>query len=296
MNYHIIGGDGQEYGPVSEATILEWIADGRLDNNSKIRAEGAADWNTVGETPEFSSALAPSAATPPHAGSGRVDIGECVSTAFALFGKHWLALVLACLFYVVVSIAFGLVTSVLSAPATASFQTMAQGSPPNLAQLSWQIPLYLLCLSINILFTALLYAGGLRFLIRIVRGADPAFGDIFSAFRERTVPVMLTGLVTSLLCIGGYLLCILPGIYLQVGYIFAPLLALEKNVGVWEAMESSRRTIHPQWWQMLVLVILMLAFCVAGILLCGVGILAAYPIAGLMFAKAYCDLFDRATP
>lgn len=293
MNYHIIGGDGQEYGPVSDATIREWIADGRLDHDSKIRPEGAPEWATVGDSPEFGDALVPGEPAPRGA-AGTVDIGACVSEGFSLFGKHWLNLVLACLIFIAISIAAGLVTSVLSTPFTVTLQAIAKGAEPDLAQIAWQVPLYLICLLINIAFTTLLYASGFRFLTRIARGYEPAIPDLFAAFRERTVPVMLTGLLSALVCLAGYLLCILPGIYLQVGYIYAPLIALEKNVGVWEAMEASRRMIHPQWWQMLVLVILMVVFCLAGVILCGVGILAAYPICGLMFAKAYCDLFNKA--
>lgn len=296
MDYRIIGGDGQEYGPVAENTIREWIADGRLDSHSKIKAADAQDWSTVGEMPHFAVALATPA--PPHArgGAGRVDIGECISVAFTLFGKHWQPLVLGALIYLAICIVFGLAFSFLSAPLQLSAQEYMKGGDVSPLPLVWQVPLHLVSMILNISLTVLFYAGGLRFVIRIVRGGEPAIADIFSAFRFRTIPVILTGLLSSFLLLVGYLFCILPGIYLHVGYIYAPLLALESNAGVWESLERSRRIVTTQWWPMFALTLLMIAFCIIGVALCGIGLLVAYPVCGLMFAKAYCDLFDRQPP
>jgi len=145
MDYRIIGGDGQEYGPVPESTIREWIADGRLNSFSKIRPADEPGWSTVGELPEFSAALvAPERSSPATAAiPGRIDVGECLSVAFSLFGKHWVPLVLGALIYLAMSLAFGLVLSVLSTPFSMSIQEMVKGGTASPLLLTWQIPLYL---------------------------------------------------------------------------------------------------------------------------------------------------------
>ncbi len=56
--YRIIGADGKEYGPISAATLCQWIEEGRASGESRVLMEGTADWKALGSFPEFSSALA----------------------------------------------------------------------------------------------------------------------------------------------------------------------------------------------------------------------------------------------
>ena len=61
--YKIIGADGKEYGPVSVDQLRQWIAEGRLNLQSKVLPDGATEWKTVAEIPELAAAVpAPSAA------------------------------------------------------------------------------------------------------------------------------------------------------------------------------------------------------------------------------------------
>ncbi len=62
--YHIIGGDGQEYGPVSAEQIRQWMAEGRLSAQSQIREATATEWQELANLPEFAGARP--AATPPR--------------------------------------------------------------------------------------------------------------------------------------------------------------------------------------------------------------------------------------
>jgi len=60
--YKIIGADGKEYGPIIADQLRQWIAEGRANLQTRVLPEGAAEWRTVSELPEFAAA-AP-AATP----------------------------------------------------------------------------------------------------------------------------------------------------------------------------------------------------------------------------------------
>ena len=66
-NYFIIGGDGKEYGPVSDADMRQWMAEGRIDAHTKIKAEGAPDWKLLSEFPEFAARLPAPAPPLPNA-------------------------------------------------------------------------------------------------------------------------------------------------------------------------------------------------------------------------------------
>jgi hypothetical protein len=56
--YKIIGADGKEYGPITPEVLRQWIAEGRADARTRVLAEGATQWQALGEAPELSGLLA----------------------------------------------------------------------------------------------------------------------------------------------------------------------------------------------------------------------------------------------
>jgi hypothetical protein len=53
--YKIIGGDGQQYGPVTAEQLRQWHVEGRVNGQTKVQAEGATEWKALGEAPEFAN-------------------------------------------------------------------------------------------------------------------------------------------------------------------------------------------------------------------------------------------------
>src|SRR5262245_4604771 len=51
--YKVIGSDGKEYGPVGVDQIREWLAQGRLNANSRVLAEGTTEWKALSDFPEL---------------------------------------------------------------------------------------------------------------------------------------------------------------------------------------------------------------------------------------------------
>jgi uncharacterized RDD family membrane protein YckC len=64
--FTIIGGDGQEYGPVTAEQVRAWIAAGRANLETKARAVGTMEWRRLGDYVEF-GATPPSDLPPPLA-------------------------------------------------------------------------------------------------------------------------------------------------------------------------------------------------------------------------------------
>ena len=54
-NYKIIGTDLQEYGPVSAEQVRQWMAEGRVNSQTKVQSEGG-EWKPLAEVPEFTAA------------------------------------------------------------------------------------------------------------------------------------------------------------------------------------------------------------------------------------------------
>jgi hypothetical protein len=53
--YKIIGADGKEYGPISLEQLKQWLAEGRLNQDSKVQAEGETTWRSLRDLPEMAS-------------------------------------------------------------------------------------------------------------------------------------------------------------------------------------------------------------------------------------------------
>jgi hypothetical protein len=57
--YRIIGADGREYGPITAEQLRQWIAEGRVNHQTRMQAEGSPDWKTLADFPELTATTAP---------------------------------------------------------------------------------------------------------------------------------------------------------------------------------------------------------------------------------------------
>ena len=136
--------------------------------------------------------------------------------------------------------------------------------------------------------------GGLDYMfLRRIRGQDVEVGDVFAGFNLAFINLSLAGLVKTVLILVGCLLCILPGIYLGVGYVFALPLVIDKKMEFWPAMEVSRRVVHEHWWSVFALVIVLAIVAFLGSLMCIVGLIITVPLASAAFMYVYEDLFGE---
>jgi hypothetical protein len=136
--------------------------------------------------------------------------------------------------------------------------------------------------------------GGLDYMfIRRIRGEEVQVGDVFAGFNLAFLHLTLAGLVKWLLTSLGFVLCILPGIYLGVGYVFALPLVIDKKMEFWPAMEVSRRVVHHHWWSTFALMIVLALIAIVGFLACIVGALVTVPVASASLMYVYEDLFGQ---
>lgn len=57
--FTIIGGDGEEYGPVSPQQLRSWIAAGRANLDTQAKIAGTDEWRRLGNFPEFAAPVEP---------------------------------------------------------------------------------------------------------------------------------------------------------------------------------------------------------------------------------------------
>lgn len=67
--YQILGADRNVYGPVPREVVLQWLAENRVNGQTLVLAQGAAEWKPLASLPELSAWFAatplPVGAPPP---------------------------------------------------------------------------------------------------------------------------------------------------------------------------------------------------------------------------------------
>ncbi|HEX7616044.1 MAG TPA: NINE protein [Thermoanaerobaculia bacterium] len=99
--YYVIGANGSQYGPVDEATIRAWIAEGRIASPSLSFKTGESGWVPLQSREEFRDLLAavPAAAAAAGAASAAVAVPPAgVPPARPADAKEWLVALLLSIF------------------------------------------------------------------------------------------------------------------------------------------------------------------------------------------------------
>ncbi|HLH57352.1 MAG TPA: GYF domain-containing protein [Verrucomicrobiae bacterium] len=300
--YKIIGADQKEYGPVSAELIRQWIVEGRANAQTQARLEGETEWKPLSSFQDFEAALrsvpppgAPFAGTaagpvPVEVILGReyeLDIGSCIARAWDLVRQNFWPVVGVSLLIMIITAAINQVVSLASGPA---FRTIILEHRVSPGIISVIVATSLLSSPIYTLLTAGLF----KYYLKLIRAEGPTLGDAFAGFSPLAGQLVLLGLVNGLLASLGYILCIIPGIYLTVSWVFSLPLVIDRKLPFWDAMELSRKVVSRHWFITFafVLVIGLLAGC--GALLCCVGLFVTMPIASMALLYAYEDIFGRA--
>ncbi len=322
--YIIIGGDGKEYGPVTADEVREWVQAGRANGETRIKPEGAADWSSLRELPELAGDSSGSAA--PDLPPMQSTAGETGSTSptdllkrdysvwsAGCFERGWEALMANLGVAIGASAIFGVFIGVLMAFMMIPLVGL-------LVQLVWMI------------VNAPIIGGFLYFFIKLNRRQPVEIGDIFSGFSRGFGNLVLLGLVQTLLIIlsmlpglvliffsiggpiieairtgtdpdfmgvnllmviAGYGLMILPAVYLGTAWIYSLPLAMDRQIGFWQAMETSRKMVNKHWFQVFFFVLVVGIVGELGLIACCVGALFTVPLAFTIHAAGYDHIFGN---
>lgn len=101
--------------------------------------------------------------------------------------------------------------------------------------------------------TVPMMAGVVMMAARRAAGRKIRFVEMFAYF-DRVVPLVALSVMSTFLMYVGFLLCILPGLYLAVAYSLAAPVLVDKNLGPWQALEASRKAIHQSWFSVCLLI------------------------------------------
>ena len=182
------------------------------------------------------------------------------------YGAKWI-FVGAVLLYTIIQLVFGLIILTFI---------------PSLAQVVDQIVAILtLPISVGIVMLG----------INRAREQELHIHDIFNYFNDFP-QLLLAYFLMVIFIVAGFMLLVLPGIYLAVAYSFVLPLIVDKRLGVWEAMEISRKTITKQWFSFFGLGIIAVLFLLISAIPFGIGLIWSIPTVYIAYGLLYHRLFD----
>ncbi|MCX2780677.1 DUF2189 domain-containing protein [Microbulbifer thermotolerans] len=188
----------------------------------------------------------------------------------------WLALIL----YFVCYVAITLVASVITGYSAFNFGASANGALTSM--FLYQV--------IVALATAPLIAGLWMVGVKIAREEQTSATEIFSHF-DKLLPLAIANILISIFTLVGFFLFVIPGIYLSVAYLLAIPLIADKNMGPWQAMETSRKAITKHWFSFFGFLIVCLLLYFAGALALLIGLIWALPLIAIAIGVVYRNIF-----
>ncbi len=117
-----------------------------------------------------------------------------------------------------------------------------------------------------------------------------SYKSVFGYF-SYILPLIGVAVLMSVLITVGFLLLIIPGIYLSLAYMFAVPLIVVKNLGVWDAMETSRKAVTSHWFKIFFLFLIMGIIFMISAIPFGIGLIWTYPMMIAMMGVMYRDIF-----
>ena len=297
--YKIIGADKKEYGPVTAEQLRQWIIEGRVNGQTSVWSEVLGEWKPLAAYPEFEDILrpAPSGASTFAAGGNAVaptevvlgrdyalDIGNCITRSWALVKQHFWPVV-GITFVVILVI--GVVNQLLGLLSGPAIRGMIFDKRITVGAVSVVLLTSVLGTPVYVLLVAWLF----KYYLKLIRGQFAGIADAFSGFGSASGQLVLLGLTSGVLSTLGYFLCLLPGIYLTVSWMFAVPLVIDRGMGFWNAMEFSRKVVCRHWFLLFALQLVsgLLASC--GVIACCIGVFVTIPIGFVTLMYAYEDLF-----
>ncbi len=149
--------------------------------------------------------------------------------------------------------------------------------------------------AISAIFSILLGGGFIFFLLKFIKRESVQIIDLFRLFEDMGLGanyVVMSILKSALVAIG-FLLLFIPGVYLAVGYIFAPYLVIDKGFSPWQALEESRKRVHKNWFQFFIFVLVLAVLNIIGAIPLGLGLIVTIPITYVATTKLYGLVFGE---
>lgn len=286
--YRVIGTDGKEFGPVDLAGMQQWIREGRVVKQSRVRKnDGPAV--AAESLPELAETFAPPAlpvqpATPPIATAvplpNEFRSWAFIGQAWDLFKPHWLQLsamfLLLSLFgaipYIGPCISFFIGTTLIVGINRAVLGLLA-GQPPKVEMMFNGFDRFGQAFLAGVVIAILMSVVVVPILVPI--------GVVVSTWPEWSSPGQI------ILLSAGVALFAAIATFLGIIWSFTYLVLAETNQDFWTAMQTSVALTRGYRWSLFCLLLALMVIVILGLLICCIGVVVAQALASVTYALVY---------
>jgi uncharacterized membrane protein len=284
--YLVIGPDGKEFGPIDLAGLQQWIREGRVLKQTRVRKNGGAAV-AAESLPEIAEVFAPpplpQASTPPIATvvpiASEFRSWGFVAQAWQLFKPHWVELCVMFLIMFGIGAALGqipIIGSCVGLILNAGFMVginrailgLLAGRPPK----------------IEMMF------GGFDRVVHAVLAAVTTILAVLAAVAPALVPILwmvFFGRVQVELVVAGAVIVAGVGTFVGGLFSFANLVIAETEHDFWTAITTSIALTRGYRWPLFGLMLVLIVVVILGVLACCVGLIAAQAIGAVTLAVVY---------
>lgn len=299
--------NGAQLGPVSDSEIKALLASGSLDpSTTLIWKSGMADWIPASQIPDLATSSAPAITNDPYAapssgfgnvpvdaaiplpeitpGSESIDAMACFKRGFDLATRNIAIVLITMVLFIAITIGVEFILGIMDlALGWGQAQEIPIGDGENITLPATSSALNYFLSHIASVFLSL---GLARFSLNLVSGRDASVANLFSEGRLLIRGVLATFLF-GIAMVVGFLLLIVPGIYVIARYGLFLTAIVDRNCGIGESFAYSAKLTTNNRMNMFLIMVISFAAAVLGCLAFCIGLLFAYPVILLAWTVAY---------
>jgi hypothetical protein len=304
MNEWFYAKGGTQSGPVTLDQLKSLARSGGLDAKDLVWTSSMKDWSPAGEVEGIFEAAASVDAPPadpsnPYAapqsawqeparpagteiepGSDPIDVGACVKRGFELTKRNFGIILLVGVTYFVVTIGASLLIGmVIPAVTPGASETIGNSQTPNLLVVS-------ISQILSQVLSIFLSLGLVRIGLNLVSGRQVSVGQLFGEGRK-LLPAIGASILFGLAAGIGFMLLIVPGVYIVLRYGQFMNAMVDKDLGVMDSLRYSSSITTNNRLNLFLMMLLSIAIVIAGLLALVVGLIFAYPVVWLSWMVAF---------
>ena len=221
------------------------------------------------------------------------DTGSIISHAFEMYKGVFLYGIVAMVIYLIGSF---IVQSVSGFNSTAMMEEMRNSGGDYSSFSYWNAPGFTMYLTLSSLFGLLLaplYVGLIYIVNKYNTKSQIDFGDLFIGYRQNFVNILIYSFISGIISSIALALCVIPAFFVYPLLILGYPILLFENASATEALGKSFNIAKENYGTFLGATIVGGLISIAGIILCGIGIIITAPFILIVAYSIYCAFLGK---
>ena len=136
------------------------------------------------------------------------------------------------------------------------------------------------------IFALIMKVGYLKALLKIERGGHASLKELFDHV-NLIWKYILASIAYGLSIVVGFVLLVIPGVYVMLKYLFVPILIIDKDLGVKQAFKKSAHMTEGNKWHLLGFILILALLNLLGAIPFGIGLIFTIPVTYLAYVHIY---------